>query len=315
MTTAIKQLRILIGAVAIALVVPACGSKKSPATNAPTLDNIILTTMYPTTFMARRIAGGTVPVDCPLPMGVDPIFWVPPRETVEAYHRAKLVVLNGAEYEKWVKSTSLPSSRVVDSAEGFRDSLIKFEHGVTHSHGPAGPHTHKGIDGHTWMDPVNAIAQARTIADAMKATWPEYDSQFDQNLTNLITDLRSLDAELKDLTPKLGQIRLIASHPAYNYIAKRYGWSITNLTLDPETGLDEETKAKVQAAIGDHAGPVILLWEAEPAHADEPTPWINVVFSPAELPGTGEDPIKPDYLDIMHANIRRLAEAIDQANG
>ncbi|HED52832.1 MAG TPA: zinc ABC transporter substrate-binding protein [Phycisphaerales bacterium] len=292
-----------------------CGSKKQAEPVAAKLDDVIMTTMYPTTYMARRIAGGLIPVKCPLPMGADPIFWIPPRDTVEAYHRARLVVLNGAGYEKWVQSISIPESRIIDSADAFRDEFVTYELGVTHSHGPAGPHTHKGTDGHTWMDPNNAIEQARAIADAMKATWPEYANEFDSNLAELVADLRALDTELKDLTPKVESVKLLASHPAYNYIAKRYGWTITNLTLDPETGLDDEAKATIKSAIGEYAGPVILLWESQPAHTDEPTPWANVVFTPAELPGTGEKPIKPDYIDIMHANIQRLADALEQASG
>ena len=65
----------------------------------------------------------------------------------------------------------LPRSRVVDTTASLHDSLLRYEHAVTHSHGTEGSHSHEGIDGHTWLDPINAIADA----GLMPILEPEYD--------------------------------------------------------------------------------------------------------------------------------------------
>ena len=39
----------------------------------------------------------------------------------------------------------------------FSDEFLVVK-GVTHSHGAGGAHTHDGVDGHTWMDPILADA-------------------------------------------------------------------------------------------------------------------------------------------------------------
>ncbi len=291
-----------------------CGSSEpdmAAQAKADTAESVVLTTFYPTAYFARRISGGLVPVDCPVPEGEDPIFWQPDRSVLERYRNAKLVVLNGAEFEKWALNASLPSSRLVNSVSPFKSELIKFDSGVTHSHGPAGEHSHTGVDGHTWLDPNRAIAQAEEIAKGMSAAWPEHADAFAANLSELTQDLTEFDAAFKAITPRLAGVKLIASHPAYNYLAQRYGWAITNLTLDPEEGLTPEAMQQVAEAIGNHEGKTILLWESEPSEGGFTGGFVNIVFSPAELPGTGPDPISPDYLQIMRDNIDRLSAALE----
>ncbi len=290
-----------------------CGSDepaKPAQSETESTENVILTTFYPTAYFARRIAGGLVPVDCPVPVGEDPIFWQPERSVLERYRNARLVVLNGAQFEKWTSSASLPTSRLVDSAGAFKSEFISYRSDVTHSHGPAGAHSHEGIDGHTWLDPILAIAQAEEIARAMTEAWPEHADPFAANLAELSRDLGELDGAFKELTPMLQGVKLLASHPAYNYLAKRYSWEITNLDLDPESGLDAEAMEQIAIAIGNHEGKAVLLWESQPSEGGFVGNFDSVVFSPAELPGTGPSPIRPDYLAIMRGNIERLVEVL-----
>ncbi len=291
-----------------------CGSEESAqaeAANRQAHENVVLTTFYPTTYFARRIAGGLVPVDCPVPAGEDPIFWQPDRLKLERYRNAKLIVINGAQFEKWALHASLPSSRIVNASGKFKIDYIEYESGISHSHGAAGEHSHQGVDGHTWLDPIHAIAQAEAIEVGMSAAWPEHAEAFATNLVSLTRDLEELDAAYKALTPKLEGVKLLASHPAYNYLAKRYGWTITNLDLDPDEGVTAEAMEEIAAAIGNHEGRTVLLWESEPSDSGFVGNFISVHFTPAELPGTGPDPVSPDYREIMHANIERLEAALD----
>lgn len=291
-----------------------CGSEESAqaeAANQQAHENVVLTTFYPTTYFARRIAGGLVPVECPVPAGEDPIFWQPDRLKLERYRNAKLIVINGAQFEKWALHASLPSSRIVNASGKFKIDYIEYESGISHSHGAAGEHSHQGVDGHTWLDPIHAIAQAGAIEVGMSEAWPEHAEAFATNLVSLTRDLKELDAAYKALTPKLEGVKLLASHPAYNYLAKRYGWTITNLDLDPDEGVTAEAMEEIAAAIGNHEGRTVLLWESEPSDSGFVGNFISVHFTPAELPGTGPDPVSPDYREIMHANIERLEAALD----
>lgn len=283
----------------------------SQAVRASWTEDAALTSFYPTAYLARRLAGGLVTVDCPVPEGEDPIFWQPTRADLERYRGARLVILNGAEFEKWATTASLPAGRLVRSADGFKDRFLTFGTGLTHSHGAAGEHSHEGIDGHTWLDPINAIDQARAIERAMSEAWPEHAGAFATNLASLEADLMALDSAFKALTPRLAGVKLLASHPAYDYLADRYGWTITNLDLDPELGLTEEAIAEVAQAIGNHEGRSVLLWESEPSESVYEAPFASIVFSPAELAGVGKAEPAEDYLAIMRANIARLDAALE----
>ncbi|MEZ6243233.1 MAG: zinc ABC transporter substrate-binding protein [Phycisphaerales bacterium] len=297
-----------------------CTDKSPPPPTKPpesaVTSDVVLTTFYPTLYFADRIAGNVLEVECPLPPGEDPVFWTPSAEVIQEYQSARLVILNGAEFEKWALTAPLPRSRVVDTSHAFEDDFLQFENAVTHSHGPAGAHSHTGIDGHTWLDPNLAIRQARVIERAFIDAFPTSADTFAINLLSLETDLRYLDERFLDITPDVGRVRLLASHPAYNYIARRYNWAITNLALDPETPLSEEEVGDVLRAAGDDTSrPIVLLWESEPVPASramlEAAGVRCVVFSPGENPGPEERGAHSDYLNIMRANIDRLRDALD----
>ena len=288
----------------------AAESATSPA--AAARKPVVYTTFYPTTYFTQRIADGLCEVVNPCPPDADPMFWMPPEDVLARYQKADLIVLNGASYEKWVPKVTLPPTRVVDTTHALADELIVFKHAFTHSHGPTGKHTHKGIDGHTWLDPLNALEQARAIEAALSKRFPQHKEQFAAGLKALADDLHALDARFREVTRLLDGQVLLTSHPAYNYVARRYGWQVHNYALDPEHLPDEQTLAKIaDDARQSHAR--LMLWESAPAKeiVDKlATLGLTcVVFSPCETP---PEPPEDDYLKVMHANLDRLAAAPKQ---
>jgi zinc transport system substrate-binding protein len=313
------RIRMLIGPVAAAIAIAGCEKKeRAEPAGGNTATPLVMTTFYPTEYMARRIGGDLVEVRCPVPEDADAIFWQPSREEVEAYAAADLIVINGAEFEKWVATVSLPESRVVDTAAGFEDDFVTFET-TTHAHGPGGEHTHEGVDGHTWVDPQNAIAQARTIQEAMVARWAAHETAFRVNGAALASDLSQLDARFEAIAPMLEGAQLLASHPAYNYVAKRYGWSIGNFELDPGEPIDPEALGVIRGQLDGDARVRVMLWESAPVEAAKAalaeTGVVSVEFSPCELLGEAERAAGEDYLSIMNANLDRLGGALGVGGG
>ena len=272
--------------------------------------NEVLTTFYPTTYLAERIAGTALEIVNPCPADVDPAYWSPDDETLLRYQSAALVLINGASFEKWVAQATLPATRTVDTTKSVKSQLLRFADAVTHSHGPAGEHAHEGVDGHTWLDPALAKAQATAIREALGRTFPAHAGMLTPGFTSLAADLDALDQRLRELSSKLGERPLLASHPAYNYLARRYGWRVTNLHLDPGEPLDDAALAAVRAAQA-ASGARILLWESAPLEATatqlrDETGVKSVAYSPCEArPGDGRD-----FLAVMNANIDRLAAAL-----
>ncbi|MAY75621.1 MAG: hypothetical protein CMJ31_13080 [Phycisphaerae bacterium] len=271
-------------------------------------DGVIRTTFYPTQYFAERIAGGAVVVECPLPDGEDPATWRPSAEAVNAYQNASIAIVNGSNFEKWVITAPLPRSRVVDTGEAIERPIV-IETGETHSHGAQGLHTHKGIDGHTWVDPTNALSQAEVIYDAMVEWWPEHEESFRAGFAELKKNLTALEAELG--TIDASGVTLLAAHPAYNYLARRRGWEITNFDLDPDAPAANQQLMAVRVAVDEAASGqrLIMLWESAPIEATREALSSmgveSVVFAPVE-----SKPAEGDYVTAMRANIERLKAAI-----
>lgn len=293
------------------LCIPLASCDHTPANNASSADSrTVLTTFYPTTYFATRITSGKLDVACPCPADADPIFWKPSRETLERYQAAALIITNGADFEKWIDSASLPSTRIVDTARGFRESFITFKT-MTHSHGPSGSHSHTGTDGHTWVDPVNAKAQASAIRDAFAAKWPAEAAAFTSSYDALAKDLDALDARFRELSPLAKDVVILTSHPAYSYPAKRYGWTLVNLDIPPDEAPSADQWKSIENAFanaGDRKR--IILFEADPLPATATRirtefKAIPVTFSPCESAEPGAD-----YLGRMNANLDRLHAAL-----
>jgi len=293
---------------ALAVLMPiACGD--GTPKDAPTSGGkpVVLTTFYPTLYFVRRIAGDLVEVECPVPEDEDAIFWQPDEATIGRYQQADLIVVNGAEFEKWVQKTSLPSAKLVDTARPFENDFLRFEKAVTHSHGPAGEHAHEGIDGHTWVDPENAKAQAAEIHRALVKLLPDRKARLDEGLAALTKDLDELSDGFAALA---GKPPLLASHPAYNYTVKRYGWNLVNLDLDPGEMPSDEAFAKIAVLLKAHPAKY-LLWESDPlpeiaTRFRDELGVASVTFSPCELMSTADLVAGSDYLSVMRENLARL---------
>jgi zinc transport system substrate-binding protein len=288
----------------------ACGGEVEKAGGGAAGKPVVYTTFYPTTYFTTRIAGDLVDVVCPVPPDEDAIFWKPDDATVARYQKADLIIVNGADFEKWVLATSLPEAKVVNTAKPFAAEFVKFEKAVTHSHGPAGEHAHEGIDGHTWLDPVNAKIQAGEIAKALSKLLPAHAATFEARRRALDADLDALDAGFRKAAEKLAGAPLLASHPAYNYAAKRYGLNVKNLDLDPEEMPADETFATIKALLAEHPAKIVL-WESFPSgeiakRFAEELGLRSVEFSPCELMAPEALAGGQDYLTVMRRNLANL---------
>lgn len=273
----------------------------------------VWTTFYPTTYVAQRLGGPEVKVVCPLPAGADPAFWQPDSATLQGYQAADLIVLNGAGFERWVAQASLPPSRVVDTAKGFADTFLRLEGGVTHSHGPGATHTHEGIDGHTWFDPLNLKAQAEAVRRALARRLPASAAAVDARYTALAQDLDALDAAFRALGSLPAGQHLYASHPAWNYAARRYGWPMVTWHLDPGEMPSDVDVAAIQARLVEKPSRV-MLWEATPLPAiaerlEKELGLTSIALPPCESESAEDRAAGRDYLARMRANVEALRPA------
>jgi zinc transport system substrate-binding protein len=266
---------------------------------------------YPLKYFADRIAEDSLRVEFPVPADEDPAFWSPDAATVAAYQQAGFILLNGANYARWVQRVTLPQSKLVDTSAGFRDRFIRVDAGVTHAHGPGGEHTHGEVAFTTWLDPSLAIEQADSIRRAFTAAQPDQATAFQERFEALRDDLSELDRQFDEATRGLSGIPLFASHPVYQYFARRYGLDLQSVHFEPDEHPDETGWQELAELARAHPARW-MLWEAEPrpetrSRLDQ-MGITSVVIDPCSTSPQGQD-----YLGVMQANRRRLAETISAA--
>jgi zinc transport system substrate-binding protein len=268
---------------------------------------VIYTVNYPLQYFAQRIAGEYADVIFPAPADADPAFWQPSAEVIADYQQADLILLNGADYAKWVGRVSLPRRKQVDTSAGFRDGYIHVTAGPTHSHGPGGEHNHAGTAFTTWLDFRQAAGQARAIAAAMVRKRPQWETEFLRNLAALETDLLALDQQINRIVTLKPDQPLLASHPVYQYFQRRYGLNLKSMMWEAQDVPDESQWATLERMFDEHPARW-MIWE------DEPNPETverlrgmgvdSLVFNP-----TGNRPAEGDFLSVMRQNVLHLQQA------
>ncbi|MHC4992416.1 MAG: metal ABC transporter substrate-binding protein [Planctomycetota bacterium] len=269
---------------------------------------VVYAVNYPLQYFAGRIAGTAAEVRFPAPPGEDPAFWMPDASTIAAYQQADLILLNGADYAKWESFASLPPSRLVNTSAAFADALIRVEEGPKHSHGPEGDHSHSGIAFTTWLDFEQAIIQAAAIHDSLVRVIPDQAAALAANLGTLREDLRDLDARMTTLAERLQERPLLASHPVYQYWARRYHLNIRSLTWEPEVVPDARALSELDSMLTDHPA-TIMIWEGPPdpriIELLEARDIRSVVFEPcagSPVDGAG-------FIGVMVRNLANLEAA------
>lgn len=243
-----------------------CATLIGSATCAHAQDNIrVVTVNYPLQYFAQQLLGDAAEVDFPVPTDVDPSFWRPSIADISAVQSADLILLNGAGFATWIDRVSLPRSKVVNTTTAVEDQFIVTE-SITHAHGEGEEHSHEGLASYTWLDPMLAIAQAEAIADAINARGLAPADDVAQRLSALRSELAQLDADAKAALAGLSDVPIIATHPRYQYFARRYDVSITSLEWEAGAMPNDAEIDALQTLVAE-TGAQVLIWEATPPAA------------------------------------------------
>lgn len=263
----------------------------------------VISVNYPLHYFAERIATDSFELSYLVPEEVDPAFWKPTDEDLIAFQEADIILRNGADYAKWMKVVTLPTTTMVNTSKSFSDRYLKTE-GKEHRHGNGEVHSHAGTAFTTWVDMSLAAEQARAVAARFGAIVPGEKEQIQKNLEALLTDLDALDAEFKTLGKSWSHGTAIASHPVYHYFAEAYGIAMDSLEWEPEMKLGSAEKKDFEAMKKKHS-PQIFVWEGQPTKENaayiEAAGLKNVVFNPCGNRHPGGD-----WLAVMRENLANL---------
>ena len=272
----------------------------------------VVTVNYPLQYFAERLLSDDAEVVFPVPADVDPSFWRPGVSDISMIQAADLILLNGAGFATWIDRVSLPRSRLVNTSDGFSDQFIVTE-SITHSHGDGGEHSHEGLASYTWLDPVLAAAQAEAVADAIVARGLADEQDVRDRLDALQAELSTLDAEAESLLSGRGDTGFIATHPRYQYFARRYGLSVSSLEWEAGSDPDATGLEELRQRVSD-TGAGVLIWEAEPS-ADAVRAAGEIGVESAVFETMAHRPAEGDFLDTFRAALSDIRQAAGVSAG
>jgi ABC-type Zn uptake system ZnuABC Zn-binding protein ZnuA len=227
-----------------------------------------------------------------------------------AVRKARLLFEIGMGLEVWVsslvKNAGSRSLRVITTSQGVE--LIRDEadaHEGTHHGGNTG-------NPHIWLDPENVAVMLRHITEVLVDVDPSHAAEFRMNQAAYLQRLDQLRKELLARTQRLSDRRFIAHHPAWPYLARRFGFDTAG-TIQLQAGtepsalhiqslIEKMRKENIRVVVSEvqlsQRLPQLLARETK-AHI------VVLTTMPGGLAGTAT------YLDMLRYNVLQLINALE----
>ena len=285
-----------------ALFLASCGS-------APKSNDKTLRVLASTTFLAditQNIAGDRVKVESLLPVGADPHSYQAAPVDVAKISESDLLILNGLEYEAFIKS-------LLENAGGER-MIVEATAGLS-PRKDAG--NEQGVDPHMWLDPNLVITYVENIRDGLIKVDVQGAETYKANADVYIAQLKDLDAWIVEQVNTIPAERrlLVTNHEALGYFAERYGFEVAGSVI-PSFSSNAAPSAQEMASLIDAIkkinAPAIFLDTADnntlaQQIADETS---VAIVGDLHLESLTEGAPAATYIDMMKYNVSRIVEAL-----
>jgi zinc/manganese transport system substrate-binding protein len=162
----------------------------------------------------------------------DPHLFETTPSTVRQIADAQIVVLNGADYDPWMKklvsAAPHPGRVVIDVAELTGKKA--------------------GDNPHLWYDPGTMPAAAKAMADAFSKADPAHKSDYDARLATFVASLKPINDKVAAIKAKFADASVTASEPVFGYMAAALGLKMRNEKFQLAIMNDTEPSARDVAA-------------------------------------------------------------------
>lgn len=172
----------------------------------------VMVSILPQIWFVEEIGADDVVVEAMVGPGHSPATFEPTTKQMVRLQAASAYFSAGVPFEQGL----LPRISANDDAPPVFGPRPAFDHHHDHDHS-------HGMDPHTWLDPVQAMAMADTIGRVLAQLAPEKAELFLSRTADLKNKLKILHEEIGTiLEPVRGQTFYVF-HPAYGHFAKAYG--------------------------------------------------------------------------------------------
>jgi zinc/manganese transport system substrate-binding protein len=163
--------------------------------------------------LAEQIGGPNVAVTSILSNpDQDPHLFEASASTARAIAGAKVVILNGADYDPWMakllSASKAPGRETIEVAK-----LV---------------HKKAGDNPHLWYDPATMPAVAKALAAALAKLDPAHRGDYEQRLAGFEASLKPLQDKVAAMRKQYAGIPVTATEPVFGYMAAALGLKMRN---------------------------------------------------------------------------------------
>ena len=208
--------------------------------------------------------------------------------------RSSLFVLAGVPYEVSLRQkleSAFPALQYLDIGSAHATA--------NHLHNGAAGDAHDDLDPHSWLDPRETARKAEMLASRLSALAPDDSLVFSANLATLRNDLNSLDSQLTAIFTAVPRKTFYVYHPAYGWLAERYGLTQVAIEQDGKEPSAAQLTALIERARRDSVHTIFIQQQFAQSS-------VQAVAQAIGARVVVVDPLSREYLE----NMRALALAI-----
>jgi len=163
--------------------------------------------------LASQIGGGNVAVTSILSNpDEDPHLFEASAETAKALSDAKIVIVNGVDYDPWMEKL-LKAHRASSRKEIVVGALLGRK---------------AGDNPHLWYDPASMKAAAKALVFDLVAVDPTHKADYEAGETKFLESLKPLDDRIATMRRSYAGQPITASEPVFGYQAALLGLRVHN---------------------------------------------------------------------------------------
>lgn len=183
----------------------------------------IFVSILPQKYFVEKIGGSNVEVFVMVRPGQSPHSYEPTPKQMTALSDTSIFFAIGVTFENvWLPriASENPKMKIIRTQDGIK--LRKIEAHSHAGHNDAENHE-ESLDPHIWLDPILAIAQAKSIAEGLEQVLPDKKAEIEANLNSFIAQMADLDESIRKEFVGIKRNSFIVFHPTWGYFADRYG--------------------------------------------------------------------------------------------
>jgi zinc transport system substrate-binding protein len=277
--------------------VAACG--ETPGTSSDGKLGVMVS-IVPQKYFVERIGGEHVAVSVMVEPGNSPATYEPKPEQLKALSDAAAYFSIGVPFENaWLTKIAEANKEML-----MVDTIASIERvpmGAHHHHEEEGEEEHEHAEGapdpHVWVSPELVKVQSQAIYEALAQLDSQHKDVYRPNLDPFLSDIGTLEADIKATLSGLKSNKFMVFHPAWGYFADDFGLE----QIPVEVGGQEPSAQELAHLIEEAKAEGIQIVFAQPEFSTEDAETIaNEIGGEVLL----ISPLAPDWL----ANLRTVAQ-------